>query len=333
VSKKSAPALVGCLVLGLLAVAPAAEAAPAVPAAAAAPSALAAKASHDRLVDLGVDECAQDINDLGVIVTDTHVLVGRRVRPLPGGLETATRINDLGQIAGTVGGVAALWNGRRLVTIGVAVPGDTYSYVTGLNDLGQVVGTSGAFGGPSHAFRWSRGVMTPLSLVGASTGASDINNLGQISGYAWEGTSTQRAVRWDRRGTMARLGSLGDGTGDSLATSINDRGESVGYHYLSSTGGDLRAVRWSRDGRAVDITPRGGLLGVPTDINLSGRIVGSIVPSGSQQQGFVLDRSGAVRYVPAPAGSTDVLTSVNELGWAVGCVFTDDSSRAVLWRG
>lgn len=326
--KRSAPALVGCLVLALLGVAPAAQAAPA-PAA----GPVAAKGSRDRLVDLGVEECAQDINDLGVVVTDTHLVVRGRVKPLPGGLETATEINDLGQIAGTVGGVAALWNGRKLVTIGVAAPGDTYSYVTGLNELGQVVGTSGSFGGPTHAFRWSRGVMTALPGLGGDTGASEINNLGQVAGYAWEGTGTQRPVRWERNGTLVRLGALGDGTGHSQATAINDRGETVGYHYASAGGGDLRTVRWTRAGAVVDVTPAGGIFGIPTDINLSGRIIGSIIPAGQTQQGFVLDRSRGVRYLPPGADATGVLASVNELGWVVGCVLTDTTTRAVLWRG
>ena len=287
------------------------------------------------VIDLGVAECAQDINGLGVVVTDTSVYRQGRTRPLPGGLDTASRINDHGQIAGSDDGRAALWDGRRVVQIGVADAADTYSYVTGLNAQGDVVGTSGSFGGRTRAFVWSHGVLRVLPDLGGDAGASGINDRGQVVGFVWEGTSTQRAALWEADGTLVLLGALGDGSGHSLTTAINVRGESVGYSYESG-GGPMRAVRWStgQDVEAVD--GDGSVFGIASDISNRGRVVGNVVVSGGSQQGFVRDmRGGDLRLVtPLVAGSTSVLSAVNESGTAVGCEFSDDgSARAILFYG
>jgi probable HAF family extracellular repeat protein len=299
--------------------------------AAAAPS----QAQPDRgtLVDLGVDECAQDVNGLGVVVTDTHVYRQGRTRPLPGGLDTAARINDHGQIAGSDDDVAALWDGRSVVRIGVADPADTYSYVTGLNDRGDVVGTSGSFGGRSRAFVWSQGTVRVLPDLGGDAGASDINDAGQVVGYVWEGTGRQRAALWEADGTLVQLGTLGDGGGHSLASAVNDAGEAVGYAYAPG-GGPMRAVRWAPGQEAVPVDGDGTVFAVASDVNGGGRVVGSLAPSGGPQQGFVRDRRGDVRTVqPLVAGDTTVLSAVNDSGTAVGCEFSGDGSRAVMLYG
>jgi len=296
---------------------------------AAAPS----QAQPDRgsVLDLGIDECAQDINGLGVVVTDTQVYRQGRSRPLPGGLDTAARINDHGQIAGTDEGVAALWDGRGVVRLGVADPADTYSYATGLNDRGTVVGTSGSFGGRSRAFVWSQGVLRVLPDLGGDAGASGINDAGQVVGYAWDDTGTQRAALWGPDGTLVQLGSLGDGGGHSLATAVNNRGDAVGYSYAPGSG-PMRAVRWSPGQGSEPVDGDDTVFGLASDVNGSGRVVGNAVPASGSQQGFVRDRRGDVRFVtPLVAGDTTVLSAVNEKGTAVGCEFpADGGSRAIM---
>ncbi|MBO9556405.1 hypothetical protein [Cellulomonas sp.] len=283
------------------------------------------------LQDLGIAECARDVNGLGVVVTDTHVYRQGRTYPLPRGLDTASRINDQGQIAGTAGGVAALWDGRSVVRLGVADPADTYSYATGLNERGVVVGTSGSFGGPTHAFVWRAGVMHVLPGLSGNAGASDVNDAGLVSGYAWEGAATQRAVVWTPDGNLTQLGTLG---GHSLAAAINNRGDAVGYSYSASPGGSMRAVRWLLGQGPVPVDVDGAVLALAADVNDRGRVVGNLAPVGGPQQGFWRDGAGPVRPVrPVVAGDTTVLTAVNEHGTAVGCEFSADESRAVLRYG
>lgn len=288
-----------------------------------------AAAGDPGLVSLGVDECAQDVNGLEVVVTDTHVYRQGRLFPLPGGLDSAVRINDHGDIAGTDDGVAALWKDRALVRIGVADPSDTYSYVTGLNERGDVVGTSGAFGGPSRAFVWSGGTLRVLPGLGGDAGASDINDRGQVSGYAWDGTGTQRAVVWAPDGTLTELGTLG---GHSLATALNNRGDVVGYSYTA--GGSSRAVRWAQGAAPVPVDAPESVFGIASDINERGRVVGNLAVAAGPQQGFVRDATGPLRPVaPLVPGETTVLTAVNDHGTAVGCEFSGDVSTAVLRYG
>jgi probable HAF family extracellular repeat protein len=297
--------------------------------AAAAPS----QAQPDRgvVVDLGVDECARDVNGLGVVVTDTHVYRQGRTRPLPGGLDSAARLNDHGQIAGSADGVAALWDGRAVVPIGVAGPADTYSYVTGLNDRGDVVGTSGSLGGGTTAFVWSAGVVRALPDLGSDAGASGINDAGQVVGYVWDGTGTQHAALWQPDGTLALLGALGDGGGHSLATAVDDGGDAVGYSYASSGGGTVRAVRWPHGQAAEPVDGDDTVFGVASDVNATGRVVGNVVPASGSQQGFVRDREGDLRLVaPLVEGDTTVLNAVNASGTAVGCEFSDTGSRAIM---
>ncbi|MGY4642982.1 hypothetical protein [Cellulomonas sp. URHB0016] len=296
--------------------------------AAAAPS--QAQPDRGEVVDLGVDECAQDVNGLGVVVTDTHVYRQGRTSALPGGLDSATRINDHGQIAGSDEGVAALWDGRRVVTIGVAAPSDTYSYVGGLNGRGDVAGTSGSFGGRTRAFVWSQGTLRVLPDLGGSAGATGINDAGLVTGFVWEGTDRQRAALWEADGTLVLLEALGDG--HSLAAAVNDRGEAVGYSY-TARGGVMRAVRWAPGEAAVPVDGDSTVLALAlaSDVNSRGRVVGTVVPSDGTEAGFVRDRGGDLRVVPALVpGDVTVLSAVNESGTAVGCEFSGDASRAIL---
>ncbi|MFC4617080.1 hypothetical protein ACFO3K_20305 [Cellulomonas algicola] len=279
---------------------------------------------------LGVDECAVDVNDHGVVVTDTHVVDRGRVLPLPGGLTSAAAINDRGQIAGLVDGRAAFWDGRRLHRIGVADPADTFETVSAVSGRGEVVGTSGTFGGERHAWRWRDGVLTPLASLGGSTGANDVNDAGQVVGDAWV-ESRQVPVRWEPDGTLTTLPTLGDGTGDGLAAALDSHGRSAGYAY---TDGVMHATRWSARAAVTDVTPTGTSFGIVTDLNDRGVAVGSTVPAGLAQHAFVQHPGAPARLVAPPDGADAiVLSAVNDLGLAVGCVVDEIGLHAVSWRG
>lgn len=279
---------------------------------------------------LGVDECAVDVNDHGVVLTDTHLVDRGRVLPLPGGLTSGAAINDRGQVAGLVDGHAAFWDGRRLHRIGVADPTDTFETVSAVSGRGEVVGTSGTFGGERHAWRWRDGVLTPLASLGGSTGANDVNDVGQVVGDAWVGTR-QVPVRWEPDGTLTTLPTLGDGTGDGLAAALDSKGRSAGYAY---TEGAMHATRWSASAAVTDVTPAGHSFSIVADLNDRGVAVGSTVPPGLPQHAFVQQPGAPVRVVAPPSGADAiVLSAVNDLGLAVGCVVDEVGLHAVSWRG
>ena len=294
-----------------------------------------ARSDTGAVLDLGVAECANDVNGLGVVVTTTHLYRQGHTYALPGGLDTAARINDRGQVAGTDDDLAALWDGRRLVRLGVADPTDTYSYATGLNGRGDVVGTSGSYGGRTRAFVWSGGTMRVLPDLGGNAGATGINEAGQVVGYVRSPEGTQRAALWEVDGTLVPLGALGDGGGHSLAAAVNGRGDVVGYSYARTGVGPVRAVRWPATGVAEPIDGDGTVFAQAADVNDRGRVVGNVQLADGSQQGFVRDAQGDLRALtPQADGDTSLLTAVNESGTAVGCVLAaDGTERAVMLYG
>jgi probable HAF family extracellular repeat protein len=292
------------------------------------PASAAAAGPAGRLVALGIDECARDINDLGVVVTDTKLYWLGKTRALPKGVEQATHINNRGQIAGSAGRFAVLWDGKKLVTLKGAVLGEEYSYITGLNELGDAVGNSGSFGGETHAFLYRNGVTTALARLGPSTSANGLNDNGQIVG-ATTVDGVQRTFRWEKDGSIVRLPSLDDGTGHAMAIDINNAGVATGYSYGSQSFGGLRAVTWSKSGQISSIDVPDSVFGLGSDINNRGMVVGQTSPAA--QSGLVWQKSPTV-VAPLTRGAVTVLNAVNNFGWAVGCEYGAESSSATMWR-
>ncbi|MGW6129547.1 hypothetical protein ACWFNE_05935 [Cellulomonas sp. NPDC055163] len=285
-----------------------------------------------RTTQLGVAECATDINERGTIVLRTSLHRNGRTEPLPGGLTSASLINNRGHVVGAVDGQTAVWNGTETVLLTPVDPEDTYVFVTAINERGDVVGTSSQLGGTSRAFLRTRdGVVTVLSAPGVTAGANGLNDRGQVVGYVFE-DGVQVAVRWNRDGSMTRLAPLAAGAG-ALADDINDNGQVVGYSYDASGSGRMHAARWTRPDRAESLDPVGTAIAGAVDVNKYGRIVGSLALDGSTQQGFVRDGSGPTRVVPlSQQGRVEVLTAVNDYGQAVGCSYGDFDESAVVWR-
>jgi probable HAF family extracellular repeat protein len=141
-------------------------------------------------------------------------------------------------------------------------PGDTDGQGVAVNDLGQAVGASGGCqSGPTnalHALLWQNGNLTYLgNLGGTSTGATDINNRGQVVGASdLPGDTTAHAFLWTKSTGMQDLGTL-PGDSSSLARGINNKGQVVGQS--CDAGGNCRAFLWQN--------------GVMTDLN-------TLVPGG-----------------------------------------------------
>lgn len=119
-------------------------------------------------------------------------------------------------------------------------PVDSF-YGTVINDSGQVAGTGSVTpGGPPHALRYSRGVVTDLgTLPGATaTEVTGINRKGQVVGYAGEEV-TLFSGEWNSvhgfvytNGSLQDLGTLVGGN-YVFTTRISDDGTVVGEAYTA----------------------------------------------------------------------------------------------------
>lgn len=107
------------------------------------------------------------------------------------------------------------------------------------------------------------------TLGGNESEAKDINESGQIVGYAEDGSGRNRAFLWEN-GTMTDLGALGGN--ESVALAISDPGQIVGE---ADTGaGTSHAFSWSTGGGMADLGTLGGNNSVAWDINNTSKIVG-----------------------------------------------------------
>ena len=218
-----------------------------------------------------------------------------------GGAATPTQTGGLSQ-------TAFLWHGGHMIDLGT-LPG-------GLNSGGSGVNASGEVAIGSETYRadpngedfcefgthrqclgaiWKNGVMTALPTLegGHNAAAFDINNRGQVSGFAENGTRDStcltggtpfqvirfEAVIWGPDGEIRELSPLkGDTVG--FAFGINDVGQVVGSSGLCSNTSippgpsGPHAVLWDKDGSVTDLGNLGGAFNVPSAINNRGQVVG-----------------------------------------------------------
>ncbi len=97
------------------------------------------------------------------------------------GLTSAYGINDAGQIVGSNGQDACLWDNGTVTDLGNL--GGSTTVACAINDKGEVVGYGTTPNGDTHAFLWQNAAMTDLgSLGGSYSAACGINNAGQVAG-------------------------------------------------------------------------------------------------------------------------------------------------------
>jgi probable HAF family extracellular repeat protein len=241
----------------------------------------------------------------------------------------ARAINDRGQVVGSSGGRAALWDDGGIKDLDTRAQVDP-NYHSAANDItaqALIVGDSGGFFNSLAVF-WDRGPMTHLPLLVRPAGtfgnhrysmATGINERGQIVG-----SSEGHAVRW-QDGAVTDLGTLADASiyqVSSAALGINQRGQIVGYSYTADSP-EPHAALWD-SGVVTDLGPlAGATYTIANAINGRGQIVGQ---SGSHA---VLWQDGAVIELAALPGASDsVAYGINERGQIVG----QSGSRAVLWQ-
>jgi probable HAF family extracellular repeat protein len=238
----------------------------------------------------------------------------------------ATYVNNPGLVTGLdiatdTAQHAVLWYEGLFTDIGTPGLGGPNSGAGGVNEFGQVIGGAETSdkdpknenfcgygtGLQCLAFLWQNGVMTPLqTLGGTNAGYGQINNRGEVAGYAEEdkvdpdcpgkvavnGLGPQvlyfEAVIWGPTpGEIRKLSPLkGDSVG--VALSINDKSQAVGMSgtcantVLPGPTAAPHAVLWEKDGSVHDLGDLGGtsnpaVLAVgnaATSINNRGQVAG-----------------------------------------------------------
>lgn len=238
-------------------------------------------------------------------------------------------INKHDQIVGWTGlaGVPPLhpfiWDRKRGMRDLGSLPGHASAVAADINDAGTVVGDANDFEtGESLAFIWTRRAgIRPLdaSLGGVDSVATGINRSGQIVGASKTATGAFHAFLRDVNGDVLDLGAFPDGSGDSSATAVNDRGHVVGTR---GDGQILEAFLWDeRNGMQLLIeAPPPFFFLLPRGINNRGEVVGEVLGT-DPTRAFRWTKSGGVQDLGTLSGlDTDFATAaaINRAGTIVG---------------
>jgi probable HAF family extracellular repeat protein len=245
----------------------------------------------------GQQSAAAAVNDLGEAVGYSQTAAGAThaffssqgkmtdLGTLGGANSYAVALNNLGQVVGwsqTATGVlhAFLWDKGTGKLTDLHPAGATASIANAINDSGEVVGTVWPpQNGPPHAYLWRPG-QAPLDLGtggGLFSFASDLNELGQVVGFAFRINGTGFAFLWEN-GQMRDLGTLGGANGAAMG--INNLGEVAGQAQAAT--GEFHACLWT-PGKTFDLNPPGSPRSIALAINDAGDIVGQsvTVPAGT----------------------------------------------------
>ncbi|HSB97033.1 MAG TPA: DUF3466 family protein [Spongiibacteraceae bacterium] len=218
----------------------------------------------------------------------------------------ANGINNSGQVVGYVDTgddtYAFLYSNGAMTNLGAL--GGTWSSATGINNSGQVVGVA-SVGNTGHAFLYNNGAMTDLGTFGGSYSyANGINDSGEVVGWA---STTDDAAGHAFLYSNGEMIDLGNG----IASSINNKGQVVGYAYTE--GGGEGAFLYD-SGSLLDLStlldPNSGwTLYNATGINDLGQIVATGSLNGISHAVLLTPSA-----VPLPASAWLMLSGLGGLG-------------------
>jgi len=213
-------------------------------------------------------------------------------------------INESGQVAGTSGGRAVIWENGVKRDLGIP-PGFTSARAEGINNLGHVVGYAMVQVGTtwnSRAFFWTP--ESGMQLLPGSTysTAHAINDAGIIVGDAKRTDGTMGGAVWVN-GALEIL-PAGSGT----AYDINSAGQVVGDAGGGANVGGMgwgRAYIWSAASGLQFVSTLRGSLGEALGINDDGSVVGwgPHATNDSLHQAYVSKNGVATNLVEGLVGS------------------------------
>ena len=270
---------------------------------------------------------------------------------LGGGSSIPLAINAAGQVVGRAQLADGYWHGfhwEKGRMTDLHLPGFLYSEAVAINDAGVIVGNAGDEAcvdcGPGHVgYRqpWKReaGSLTAIDVAHRDGGrpiATDINNLGQVSGYTFSGYSrfvggdafvwSAGETRWlPKHGKSAGSYSPPDPMlGQAFA--LNDEGLVVGSTVFYAL--ERHPTAWS-GATSMDGGPVVYGQSWAEDVNSRGQIVGPTT------EGMYLWEKGVVTLLGAPSGSYEIHPqpqAINDQGHVVGYAWSYSSSFGFLWR-
>jgi probable HAF family extracellular repeat protein len=318
--------------------------------------------------------------------TQTHYTV-TDLGTLPGGtFSQAYYINDFGLVAGVSTAAdaaqhAVVWTQNRIIDLSKPGLGGPNSLALAVNDFGAaIVQAESSEADPNNEnfcaygtglkclpYVWQNGVTIPLpSLGGNNANIDDLNNRGQVVGYAENrtrdpqcpsgpavnGTGPQvldfEAVVWGPR--LPEIRELRPLKGDTVGVAfwINDEGETVGISgscantLIPPVSAGPHAVLWEKDGSVHDLGNLGGtidptLLGVGNAalaINNRGEVVGTSPLAGNIiNHAFLWTKATGMRDIGTiPGDSTSVALANNDRGEIVGSSFDADGNPRAFVR-
>jgi probable HAF family extracellular repeat protein len=235
--------------------------------------------SPGKITDLGAltpdgNSFASGINDRGVIVGwsdrgngsgGAFVYKNGKMTPLGFISSFARDVNNRGQIAGSDGNRAIIWNEKgEARTLPSPANCQYYAEADAINDRGEAVGGCSTFQDGWHSIYWdAKGNATDLGPILVHS----INNRGQIAG---EDLATHHAIL-RTNGVNRDLGLLPNGTA-SQANGVNDSGVVVGNASVSY---NQSGFRWAHGTMKAlgDLAPYSA--SVAQAINNRGHIAGT----------------------------------------------------------
>jgi probable HAF family extracellular repeat protein len=257
-----------------------------------------------QVVDLGLlpgdgASSASGINDRGEIVGSSGDLVqgtnravlwrnGRITQLSPAGQDCeALDINNHSEIAGLCENEPVVWRDGQMVTIGL-LPGLTSAFAYAINDKGSVVGTGIDFPLLQHGFLWQDGQLIELADAGVTMVPLDVNDRGQVVGYASANPAGDEIepVMWEDGRIRPLSGTWGSFHG--IAWGIDDRGEVVvSGHDASHAPGTFDRAFVVADGVFRPLPGLGQPFDTPFDISKHGIAVGSVRDASGAQRGVI----------------------------------------------